>query len=125
MRIQIANLFLIRFGASCGNTVRVDYALRNCWLYSTQLTFVLDDDLLRFFRLSECNVPTRDNVESFTRWMHAVKPLIEPESRFSRYVDDLVTVNRDVEEGILEEIIEKFARRYGIGNGVRTIAPLC
>jgi hypothetical protein len=53
--------------------------------------------------------------------MHAVKPLIEPETRFSRYVDDLVTVNRDVEEGILEEIIEKFARRYGIGNGVRTI----
>ena len=50
----------------------------------------------------------------------AVKPLIEPETTFldPEYTDDLITIDRDVEAGILEEKLEQFVRRSGLGNTV-------
>lgn len=68
--------------------------------------------------MAECNVPTRSNVDSFSRWMRAVKPLIQPETRFLQHADEFVTAKRATEEGLIEETVEKFARRYRIGNGV-------
>jgi hypothetical protein len=51
--------------------------------------------------------------------MTAVKPLIEPETRFLNFSDDFITSERDVEEGLMEEVLEKFARRFRIGDNVR------
>ena len=50
--------------------------------------------------------------------MNAVKPLIQDETRFLDHAEDFITAPRDVEDGSLEETVEKFARRYGVGNRV-------
>jgi hypothetical protein len=61
-------------------------------------------------------MPREDNVASFLKWMDAVKPLIKDETRFLGHTEDFVTVTRDMEDGFLEEVVEKFARRYGLGD---------
>jgi hypothetical protein len=65
------------------------------------------------------NTPTDENVASFTKWMDAVKPLIEVESQFFKSSDDLVTSTREEEAGSLEEGVEKIVRRCGLGQCVR------
>lgn len=79
----------------------------------------IDNDLERFFNLCTMNTPTDENVASFTKWMDAVKPLIEGESQFFKSSDDLITTIRDAEEGFLEEGVESIVRRSGIGQSVR------
>jgi hypothetical protein len=64
-------------------------------------------------------MPREDNVASFLKWMDAVKPLIKDDTRFLEHTEDFVTVARDVEDGFLEEVVEKFARRYGLDDKVR------
>lgn len=51
--------------------------------------------------------------------MDAVKPLIKDETRFLGHTEDFVTVTRHTEDGFLEEVVEKFARRCGLGDKVR------
>ena len=80
---------------------------------------IIDDDLVRFFKLCAMNSPKDENVSSFTRWMDAVKPLIEDESNFLRFTDDFVTVKREGEDGFLEEAVERFVRKSGMGQNVR------
>lgn len=48
--------------------------------------------------------------------MDAVKPLIKDETRFLGHTEDFITVTRDMEDGFLEEGVEKIARRYGLGD---------
>lgn len=50
--------------------------------------------------------------------MKAVKPLIKEETRFLEKPDDFVAIERDVEEGALEFMLEKFARKSKLGNRV-------
>jgi hypothetical protein len=78
-----------------------------------------DDDLHRFFRSCCYNPPSHDNIRSFSRWMESEKPLIEPETEFLKHGDDFVTPDRDVDESFLEDAVEKFARKYGVGERVR------
>ena len=70
------------------------------------------------------NAPKDENVASFTRWMDAVKPLIEDESNFLRCKDDFVTVTREGEDGFLEEAVERFVRKSGMGQNVRRFRSL-
>ncbi len=85
---------------------------------------IIDDDLVRFFKLSAMDAPKDENVSSFTRWMDAVKPLIEDESNFLRFTDDFVTVSREGEDGFLEEAVERFVRKSGMGQNVRRYRSL-
>ena len=80
---------------------------------------IIDDDLVRFYKLCAMNEPKDENVSSFTRWMDAVKPLIEDESNFLRFTDDFVTAKREEEDGFLEEAVERFVRKSGMGQNVR------
>jgi hypothetical protein len=57
--------------------------------------------------------------------MEAVKPLIKEETCFLDRPDDFVTLQRDVEEGALELMVEKFARKSMIGNSVIPIWAYC
>ncbi|KAM7183837.1 hypothetical protein V8F33_013333 [Rhypophila sp. PSN 637] len=75
-----------------------------------------DDDVHRFFRLCCYMAPSYDNIRSFSRWMDSEKPLIEPETEFLKNEDDFMAPDRDVDESFLEEAVEKFARKYGVGN---------
>jgi len=47
--------------------------------------------------------------------MNAVKPLIEMESGFHHFNDDLVTVPHGLEDGSLEEALETVSRKTGFG----------
>lgn len=47
--------------------------------------------------------------------MDAFKPLIEPETRFLKS-DDFVSPMHNEEEGVIEEGLETFVRKYGIGD---------
>lgn len=67
------------------------------------------------------NTPTDESVASFTKWMDAVKPLIEKESQFFKVSHDLVTTIQEGEEGFLEEGVERIVRKYGIGESVRLL----
>ncbi|KAH7069403.1 hypothetical protein FB567DRAFT_598715 [Paraphoma chrysanthemicola] len=75
-----------------------------------------DKDLLRYLQLSSARRPRPANLESLKKWMKAVKPLIREETRFLDQSEDFVTIERDVEEGALEFMVEKFARTSRIGN---------
>ena len=57
-------------------------------------------------------------MESLKKWMSAVKPLIKEETRFLDEPDDFVTMQRDIEVGALELIVENIARKSRIGNMV-------
>ena len=54
-------------------------------------------------------------MESIKKWMLAVKPLIKCETEFLDHTDDLVAVNKGMEEGILEELLEGFVTKTGWG----------
>ena len=77
-----------------------------------------DDDLMRYFKLSTTNAPTDEGILSFTKWMNAVKPLIQDESGFVEQTHDFVTVPREIEDGFLEDGLEKLVRKYGVGQNV-------
>lgn len=49
--------------------------------------------------------------------MDAFKPLIEPEAQFLKS-RDFVSPVHDVEEGPIEEGLERFVRKYSIGDKV-------
>lgn len=51
--------------------------------------------------------------------MNAVKPLIRGESEFLKHTEDFVTVQGQMEEGFLEELIEKLLAKFGTGRYVR------
>jgi hypothetical protein len=57
-------------------------------------------------------------VESLKRWMAATKPLIKNESEFIAFADDFVAMNKDVEQGFLEEVLEEFVTKFGWGLNV-------
>ena len=84
---------------------------------------VIDDDLLCFLKLCDMNAPTEKDVSSFTRWMNAVKPLVEDESKFIGCTDGFVTATREVEDGFLEEAVERFVRKSGLGQNVNAKHP--
>jgi len=52
-----------------------------------------------------------------------VKPLIEDETNFLKHSEDFITVNKDIEDGFLEETLEKFVRKSGFGNQVGAPLP--
>ncbi|KAI4179165.1 MAG: hypothetical protein LQ346_007253 [Caloplaca aetnensis] len=74
-----------------------------------------DGELFRFFQLSALHAPRERNIQSFTRWMNAFKPLIQEESAFLQINADLVSPRRNDEVGLLEESIERVVRKTGIG----------
>lgn len=77
-----------------------------------------DDDVIRYFQLCSFNAPRQDNFESIQRWMMSVKPLIKEETRFLEHPDDMVTAQRDFEDGTLEHMVERLARQSTLGNKV-------
>jgi hypothetical protein len=84
-----------------------------------------DKDLIRYLQLCSAGRPRHANLKSLKRWMKAVKPLIKEETRFLDTPDDFVTIQRDVEEGALELIVEKFARKSKIGDIVLLVHACC
>ena len=79
---------------------------------------------MRFLKLSSTNRPLEGSVDSLARWMDAVKPLIQDESKFLAFPDDLVTVPREAEYSFLEETIEWLVRRSEVGTDVRSLRYL-
>lgn len=84
------------------------------------VTYEADEDLLRYCELAKLDRPRDRDVVSFNKWMEAVKPLIEIESTFAQHRDDLVTIDQDIESGLLERGIELFSQRTGI---VQSVSP--
>lgn len=81
-----------------------------------------DEELFRFFQLSALDGPRARDIKSFRRWMDAIKPLIQEESVFLQFTDDLVSPHRSDEVGFLEEGIERMVRKTGIGMRVRWLS---
>jgi hypothetical protein len=65
--------------------------------------------------ISSLPVPRARDIESLRRWMMATKPLIKCESEFPDFAHDFVAVNNLKENGALEEFLEGFVTKFGLG----------
>lgn len=110
------NSYSLTFESSLSNMVQNLNSCKEPSIHGDFADSYIDEDLIRFLKLTTSTVPSKDNIESFARWMNAVKPLIQPETRFLDFSGDFVTSDRDIEEGLIEEVLEKAARKCGIGS---------
>jgi len=89
-----------------------EYCKYRCWLAVKLDTYLLDDFLLKYMEVKALGKPTKRDQRSIQRWISDHAPLVDEESDFILYFDDLVTakshLNSTAPSNTIEDTIESY-----------------